>query len=254
MIQPGPDGEKRYPLSSFSLSDMLDCAAAIRALGDGAVSMEDVARRICHWFHDRIVDDDGSPACNLVRLYKTQEFQGLPPDLQAFARETSGLGNPAPTLRCLTLLGTAGLDPTWNDRRYSSCHRAISLPSEEVVRRSPMIAQLIAQMGLSVGDAIAPASNLGMDRTETTFNVFHVAEAAGSPHIPAQDFVQRYGIRSVLGFGGLLPNGDLFAVILFSKVSITRETAEKFRSLALSAKLALLPLTMGPIFDPSILV
>ena len=51
-----------------------------------------------------------------------------------------------------------------------------------------------------------------------TYNVFHVPEAFDNPLIPAQeDFVLPYRIKSVLGFGGLLPSGDIFAVILFLK-------------------------------------
>ncbi len=51
----------------------------------------------------------------------------------------------------------------------------------------------------------------------------------------------KFGVRSVLGFGGMLPLGDIFCVILFSKVAIPRETAELFRTLALNVKLAALP-------------
>ena len=67
-------------------------------------------------------------------------------------------------------------------------------------------------------------------------------EAKGSPFVPAQEeFVIPFGIESVLGFGGVLPSKELFTVILFSKQKISRETAELFKSLALSLKLALLP-------------
>jgi hypothetical protein len=44
-----------------------------------------------------------------------------------------------------------------------------------------------------------------------------------------------------LGFGGMLPSGNLFVVILFSKVYIPRETADMFRPLSLSVRLAVLP-------------
>lgn len=59
--------------------------------------------------------------------------------------------------------------------------------------------------------------------------------------IPAQDFVQRYEVESVLGCGGQLPDGELYAVIAFARVTISRESAEIFKPLALAAKLALLP-------------
>lgn len=51
----------------------------------------------------------------------------------------------------------------------------------------------------------------------------------------------RYGIQSVLGFGGLLASGDLFAVILFSKVAISPDAADQFRVVGLNLKIAILP-------------
>lgn len=65
-----------------------------------------------------------------------------------------------------------------------------------------------------------------------------MAEAVGSPYIPAQSkFIIPMGIRSVLGFGGMLPTGNLFTVILFAKTPIPRETAEASKTLALNVKI-----------------
>jgi hypothetical protein len=91
-----------------------------------------------------------------------------------------------------------------------------------------------------------------MQLEQKNYNVFYVGEAVGSPYIPAQrDFVIPFGIKSVLGFGGLLPSScDLFAIILFSKHHIPRETANLFKPLALSAKLSLLPFVGETIFHP----
>ena len=50
----------------------------------------------------------------------------------------------------------------------------------------------------------------------------------------------------ILGMGGLLPSGELFVVMIFSKVKITREVAAMFRTL--SVKLVLLPFAGGRIF------
>jgi len=85
---------------------------------------------------------------------------------------------------------------------------------------------------------------------QKTYNVFHVPEAVGSPYVPEQkEFVIPFGIRSVLGFGGILPSGNFFAVILFAKVPISRETAELFKTVTLAVKLAVLPFDDGRIFD-----
>jgi hypothetical protein len=149
----------------------------------------------------------------------------------------------------LTLLATAGDKPEWNSRKTSVGHKAIPLPSARVVSQAPMISQLIVQFGLDIADVVKPEATLMLELEQRTFNVFHAEEAAGSPFVPAQqDFVVPFGIRSVLGFGGMLPDGKLIAIIMFSKVRIPREKADMFKTLSLSAKLAMLPFTDGTIF------
>jgi hypothetical protein len=44
----------------------------------------------------------------------------------------------------------------------------------------------------------------------------------------------------VLGLGGPLPSGDIFAMILFTKVVLSHDVAELFKPLSLSLKLAVL--------------
>ena len=51
----------------------------------------------------------------------------------------------------------------------------------------------------------------------------------------------------MLGFGGLLPGGNVFAVLMFTRVAVPRSTAEMFRNIALNAKLALLSCTELPV-------
>jgi hypothetical protein len=105
-----------------------------------------------------------------------------------------------------------------------------------------MVSQLLQQLGVEPDSKVQPESDLLADWTDQTLNVFHVAEAKGSPFVPAQEeFVIPFGIESVVGFGGVLPSKELFTVILFSKKKISREMAELFKPLATSVKLALLP-------------
>lgn len=210
--------------------------------------MEDVAQCIVRYFNEVLVDAAGRPACALVRFYKTHAYGALPLDLRAVAsRGMAGL-RPWDEMKCLTLLGTQGEEPAFCDRRTSSGHKVIPLPSVEFVARIPMIHRLVVQLGLDLASVLAPDPTFLLDVEQKTFNVFHVAEAKGSPFIPAQDFVERHGIRSVVGFGGLLINGDLFTVVLFAKVNIARETAELFVPMALGVKLALHPFIQGHTF------
>jgi hypothetical protein len=100
-----------------------------------------------------------------------------------------------------------------------------------------MISQLIKEFGLQLSSVLQPSAEIVRELAGKRHGVFHVEDALGSPYIPAQqEFVVRFGIRSVLGFGGLLVNGDLFAVILFATVRVPEESADRFRTLALDVK------------------
>lgn len=237
-----------YDLSNFTLSDMTRCGGELRKLGAGASSMEETAGRIVRALFNDLRDGD-SPACALVRFFVTVPYAELEPELQDFARGLLGAEPGSRTLRCLTLLGTAGEIPAWNSRQTSVGHRALPLASAESVARSPMIAQLIRQLGVEIGLLVDPAPGLLVDVDQHTFNVFHVPVAEGCPYIPAQrEFVLPYGVRSVVGFGGLLPPGELFATILFSKCRVSRAVAELFKTLALNVKVAVLPFAGRRIF------
>jgi PAS domain S-box-containing protein len=213
--------------------------------------MEEAAQiLIANFYKTFSGSEPGTENCALVRCFKTHRLQQLPAELRVKARKavTRTDINPENT-PCLTLLATAGELPAWNDRASSAGHAVIPLEDAESVNRAPMIAQLIRQLGLEIETVMYPDADLIVEADERAYGVFHVEDALGSPSIPAQqEFVAKYGVKSVLGFGGLLPSGDLFAVILFAKVHISRATARLFRTLALSVKLVLLPFTRGPVF------
>ena len=232
-----------FDLTAFRLSDMVECAAHARTLGEGVDSMEEVASRVVEFLYGSFRDPaTGLNACPLVRFFQTQAYGEIPNDFRAAADRSFPNRASAPSMTCLVLLATRGDEPAWNDPRASRDHLAIPLPSEEIVGQAPMISQLIKQLGLPIDAVIRPDSNFLLEAQQTSFNIFHVSEALGSPYIPAQSsFVAPYGIRSVLGFGGILPTGNLFATIMFARVSIPPETAALFRTLALNVKLALLP-------------
>jgi hypothetical protein len=229
---------------------MVELGSTLRKLGEGAASMEEVANRVVHHLYDHLGSKQSNQkACVLVRFFKTHPFGELDGGLRRFAQEMLGGVTAPPTLKCLTLLATAGETPEWNSRAKSDGHKAIPLPTEKAIESSPMISRLLDQLGLSASTLLKPDPALMLDVEQTSFNVFHVPEAEGSPYVPAQkEFVIPYKVKSVLGFGGLLPSEDLFAVILFSRVHIPRETAERFKTLALSAKLALVSFTGDRVF------
>ena len=229
-------------LDQLSLRGLNRCGAAIRAMSDEASSREDVANQLVRFFYDHLKDKDGKPALSLVRCFETHAVDELSDEDRAVVQ--SLLPDPNPESKCLKLIATAGEKEQWNDTTLSESHRVIPLPSEAAVQRLPMIARLIRELGLNVGGVVSADANRIVETVDT--KVFHVPEAKGCPDIPAQDeFVIPFGIRSVVGFGDLLPNGNLFAVIMFSKVPISPECALLFSHLSLSVRIALLPFIDG---------
>ncbi|HEY9626666.1 MAG TPA: hypothetical protein V6C84_05145 [Coleofasciculaceae cyanobacterium] len=231
-----------YDLANFSKTDMYDCAIALRNAGSGAKSMEEVASHIVDYLYKHCIDQQtGQSACALVRFFKTHPYGRLTEELQQAARTVVSNMPITPTTKCLTLLATAGEEPHWNSRNGSTGHKAIPLVDEGFVKRAPMISQLIQQFGLEVSAVIEPIPNLLIEAERKIHNtfIFHVPDALGSQHIPAQkEFVVPYGVRSVLGFGGLLPTGDLFIIILFMKTRVPQETADLFKWISASSWVA----------------
>ena len=231
-----------YDLETFTLRDMTEFGSALRKLGSGAESMEEVANRIVHYIYDHLINrQTGQKSCALVRFYKTHPYGELDTELREFAQTLLGDQSTSAEMKCLTLLATVGDKPEWNLRIKSVGHRAIPLPSEKVVTQIPMISQLVRQFGLEVNTVLKPAPDLLLDLAQTSFNVFHVSDAVGSPYLPAQEeFVIPFKIKSALGFGGILPSGHLFAIIIFSKVPITQAVAHMFKPVALNVKMTVI--------------
>ena len=231
-----------YQLTRFGLKEMTECGAALRRLGAEATSLEEVASKIVRFLYTHLMDEAGHPACALVRAFKTYPSDLVGPTLQRFVAKKLGHDVLTSSRKCFLLIASAGQEPDWNDRLRSKRFQAIPLEGETFVAQFPMFSQLLTQFGVDLHTFLKPGCNLLVDQEEHRYNVFHVAEAFGSPYIPfQQEFVVPYRIQSVLGFGSLLPSGEIFAVILFSKVTISREVADRFQTLALCAKIALLP-------------
>ena len=232
-------------LSDFTLGAMLRTGIALRRAVRDCRTLEAAARSIVRYFYDHCVDlDSGARTCVLARFYATQRYDSLEPDLQRYVAETSRMSSPLPRdMRCLALLGTAGDEPAWNSRQLSRGHRAIPLPSAEIVRAAPMIAGLLEELGIDLEALIAGTTPRPSVAEPRTYDVFHVEQALGSPVIPAQEeFVIPYAIHSVVGFGGQLRSGELFAVVLFSRAPIPPASASRFRTIALDIRSALFSL------------
>lgn len=228
-------------VTDFTVGGMLRAGIAIRQAVRGAESLEEAANAIVRFLYDNCLDPTTKErTCAMVRFYKTHPYGGLERDLQQFAAAQLEGQPPTGSLRCLTLMATVGDEPEWNSRHDSRGHRAIPLPSAERVRAAPMIMRLFEDLGIDVERLVSGAEPTSRGPSAKTYDVFHVEEALGSPFIPAQSaFVIPHRIASVVGFGGLLRSGELFAVVLFSRARIPAASAARFRTIALDIRSSL---------------
>ena len=223
-------------VTDFTVGAMLRAGIAIRRAVRGADSLETAADVITRYLYDHCVSSSGERSCALVRFYKTHRYGDLEPALQLFAARQLGTASP----RADTLFATAGDEPDWNSRHTSKAHQAIPLPSAEGIRAAPMIMRLVEELGVDIESLVSSTAEPRGRVDSRTYDVFHVEQALGSPYIPAQrEFVERYGLASVVGFGGLLRSGELFAVILFSRDPIPARSAARFRTIALDVRSSL---------------
>src|SRR5262245_7688192 len=109
-----------------------------------ATSLEEAAQALAAALYTQFAE-----STILARVFITVPFAALPPLTQAFVRALPGaaaaLTEATPVL---SLVGTQGQKPEWNDRRKSKQHRAIPLISVEFVDGIPMIARLLRELGV----------------------------------------------------------------------------------------------------------
>lgn len=234
-----------FDFASFGLGDMLECSSAVREVAAGAGSMEEAASAICGYLYYHLLDKEaGERALALVRVFATRPFDLLSPDLQAFAANHSGMRErDLRGTNCLVLLASVGDEPAWNDRRCSRQHQALPLVWPGARLKHPILMDLSQSLGLS-----------GRLPKEDNVGVYDVSQARSQLKVAGpKGLLGRHRVRSVLGFGALLPSGAGFVSLLFSRAAVPRPVASAFTAVALGAKLALLPFMDGPVFanDPA---
>lgn len=236
-----------FDLANFTVSDMVVCSAELRQVTAASPTMEDAARAIVQHLRETFRDPaTGQPQLVLTRLFQTMPWRSLTPDLEKRVLRRQPDLAPHPELRCLTLLATTGDHPDWRDRTRSRQHQIAAFPDVEAVRRAPMISTMLDQLGVTAEQIVA--GPLPTDNDWDRHEIHHIPDAPTSDSVPDKEFIRAHGIKSVVGFAGNLPDGELFTVLMFSRVHIPARIAELFRTVAVSTRLALLPLNTAPLF------
>jgi hypothetical protein len=232
-------------LEQLTTKDLAVCDAGLRSAASGTDSRAEAAKQIVQYLYDAFREPGtNKPASVLLRCFQTCAYARLPVDYQYAADRLLEMMPVESTshdqMRCLTLLATHGERLVWNHPATSVGHQAIPLPSVEVVEQAPMISRLLSQFGVPIQRIVTGGGEertLLLDDLPQDFNVFHIPEALGSPFIPAQaNFVEPFAVRSAVGMGGRLADGEIFAVVLFARVAVSREVSAMFKTLAASTR------------------
>jgi hypothetical protein len=177
----------------------------------------------------------------LVRIFITVPFGQLPRDTQTMVHDAARAYQVADLLKpetlVLSLAGTSGSQPTWNDRRLSRTHQGIPLISSRFVQSIPMTSRLLHQMG--VGVKWIDGADMSMFEQNMASQLFYVPDAATAVDglsrkvIPNQDFVRTYGVKTVFGVGGsyVMQHHALMAMVAFCAEPVPKSVAELFSSI-----------------------
>jgi len=188
-------------------------------------AVKTLVQKMCTEFSDQ-----GKSDIVLSRVFHSFDYDLLPKDIQEAGKTALG-SNPPDDSKFLVLLGTHGDKTDWQSRTKSKGHQAIPLNRTTVIG-IPMVARLFQQIGFDLG-IILGEKQIGMGITGVigSYGVFHVPEAMGSPFIPSQDFVRENGVKSVIGTGVMLPEGDIGVYLAFCRVTVPQSTAANLSAL-----------------------
>lgn len=177
----------------------------------------------------------------LIRYFATVPYEELPPRnkeiVTDFARskEVSQLLHPHTPI--LSLLGTSGMRPEWNHRKQSQGHMGIPLVSSVFIDAIPMMSRLLQELGIGLDWLDSHDSKIAEKTMGVISGLFFVPEAAnevdkrGRKIIAAQDFVAKYSVRTVFGFGGgYIGTKSMVVTIMFLREVIQKKQAELFAS------------------------
>ena len=221
-------------ISRLSSNQLVALQNRIISAATGTVSLEQVAQNYMD-----ILFQELEESIVLARLFATVPFSHLSPFNQKFVNKLAHSKDinsqlSADTL-VLSLFGTRGRAAEWNDRKNSKAHIGIPLVSRAFVETIPMLCQLLQQLGIGL-EWLGSKDKASMVRTVGSISgVFKVTDARkdmdarGRKIIPAQDFVNEYGVKTVFGFGGgYLGCPTFFTTIIFTNEFVPDKIVQHF--------------------------
>ncbi len=241
-------------IASYSLKDVAALRSRIEAELKESASFQQASQK----FVDILYEELSSSAV-LFRVFATLDFERLPDNERDFvldlARTREFLSEVQAKTPVVTLLGSRGKRPQWNDRLRSERHLAIPLTSASFIKTIPMVSRLLLDMGTGLEWVQKQERHMIVTSMGRMARVLYVADALesrtgdGFDVIPDRSFVTENLIRTVLGLGGAYLNGTVLAVVLFTSEQVPEDRVEKLMPVMHGFKIATMKAVMqGRIF------
>lgn len=231
-------------LSSTSAAQLREHVKQVRGRVEGRRSLAAAAQALADTVYPAFEE-----SLALVRVFATVPYRELPAVNQDGVRSLlrqRGMTSPVPPATpVLSLMGTRGRMPEWNDRTRSRGHGGVPLASAELVNEIPMISRLLSAFGLTIVGMDGGGAQIVRSKVGNLSGMFYVADARtetderGRLIISAQDFVAEHDVRTVFGFGGAyMLERSYVAVILFATEHVEAEHARELAPLSSALKAA----------------
>lgn len=222
---------------TLNLSDIMRLGLCLREAAQVSGSLTQRAQLVTQFLYESFISrQSGIPTCPLVRVFRTSLTASLSPDDRRHLVEAYGASETESVSSVVQLIGSYGLQPQWCQSRNSIRYRC--MPWGGVYRNQfPMIHEIISRAGYELDGAVSSST---MNDSTMCEDMLYVPDAVGSPYILAQaEFVEPFEIRSVIGLGGRLADGEVFCVVIFSRSAIPAHVLPYMRMLSLNVQLAL---------------
>lgn len=242
-------------ISELSLEELVDLNNKLTDKLAGCNALEDAAQQ-----YMSVLYEAASDSIILSRLFATIPFEELPESNKKFVKNLAQSAGISELIKertlVLTLLGSRGVKPEWNDRRNSQGHIGIPLASSDFIGRIPMMSRLLKQLGCGIDWIDSNDTELVLRTFKNLSGIFFVRDALteednnGRKIIAAQDFVEKEKVKTVFGIGGCYLGTTLFFTnIVFVREFLEKDKIERFMLQANKFKTATLRLVNeGKIF------
>jgi hypothetical protein len=235
--------------SDYHIAQMADLRRRVDTALKGRASLWDAGQTLADILFAEFKD-----SLVLARVFATLALERLP------EREKLTVMELATSRHCtaeissdtmvVSLIGTRGKKEKWNDRNRSRAHLVVPLLSSSFIKTIPLVAWLMSDTGTGIGWIESQRDRIQVRSLGQMARLVHVDDAAtaltsdGFKIVPAQEFVSKYAVRTVLGLGGSYLNRAFVSIILFTNESISPEAAEKLMPLVNTFKTATMKFVM----------